>query len=180
MRNAITVFVICFGVWFASEAGAQEPRLSATQNLTAQETFGAAHLNQEDRKEILGQVEKTSFDVPDSWESELRVRRLQLGETAGLVVQASSLLCGGTGNCQTWVFRRSEGKWLTMFEHQAPIASGFGFAKEQTHGLKDFITVGHMSAEMAQYAVFTFDGSFYRLTQCYVVSGDDSPKKSPC
>lgn len=180
MRKAMAVLVVCFGIPFALESGAQEPRLSANQHLTAEETFGAAHLNAAEKSEILGQVEKTSFDVPDSWESELRVRRLQVGEAAGLVVEGSSLLCGGTGNCQTWVFRRSEAKWLSMFEDQAPIASGFGFGKEQVRGVKDFITVNHMSAEMAQYSVFTFDGNFYRLSQCYVVSGDDSSKKIPC
>jgi len=56
------------------------------------ETFQAAKLSSNEANGILKQVEETSFDYPDSWQLELRVRRLSLGDTDGLVVR-------GTGNC---------------------------------------------------------------------------------
>src|SRR5262249_37615621 len=83
-------------------------KINWLKDLSLDETFLAAKLDAVERKQIIDQVEKTSFDVPDSWESELRVRRVSLGEAEGLIVRGTQLLCGGTGNCETWVFRRSQ------------------------------------------------------------------------
>ena len=149
------------------------------QRLKDTETIQAAHLSAEETKEILEEVESTSFDVPESWESELRVRRQQIGGAEGLVIQATKELCGGTGNCQTWVFRRATGKWLAMFEKQAPIISGYAFGKE-LHGMENFIGAENISAETSNYGVYVFDRTFYRLTDCYQKEGDKPVKKFPC
>src|SRR5262249_43134227 len=50
----------------ASAPPSRSPRLGATTN---RETFLAANLSPAEQKEIIDQVEKTSFDVPDSWET---------------------------------------------------------------------------------------------------------------
>ena len=106
---------------------AQRADFPAMQHLRDNETFQAAKIAPAEIKQIVAQVEATSFDSPDSWESELRARRVPLNGSDGLVVQGTKLLCGGTGNCQTWVFRRDGNGWANMFHDQAPIASGFGF-----------------------------------------------------
>jgi hypothetical protein len=135
---------------------------------------------------IFKQVEETSFDYPDSWQSELRVRRVSLGDTDGLVIQGTKLLCGGTGNCQTWVFRRSNERWISMFQHQAPIVSAFGFENKTSRGVRNLATLAHVSAETTAYSAFAFDGNFYRGTECYEISGfgDSEAKqrlrKRPC
>src|SRR5882724_6976050 len=99
-----------------SAPGSRSPqKIDWLKDLSANETFPAAKLTAAEQKEIIDQVESTSFDAPDSWETELRVRRVSLGESDGLVIRGTHLLCGGTGNCETWVFRNSQGKWLNLF-----------------------------------------------------------------
>jgi hypothetical protein len=70
-----------------------------------QDTPAAAGLPPPQLQQILDRIAETSFDTPDSWEAELRLRRGALGPAPGLVVRGTALLCGGTGNCQTWLFR---------------------------------------------------------------------------
>lgn len=153
---------------------------SATQkiewlkDLSANETFVAAKLTAAEQKQIVDQVESTSFDVPDSWETELRVRRVSLGESDGLIVRGTQLLCGGTGNCQTWVFRRSPGKWLNMFEREAPIVSGFGFDQEGSGGIRNFLVSASSSAAEESRTLYKFDGKVYRQSQCYKILIDDA------
>jgi hypothetical protein len=157
------------------------------EDLADFETFQAAKISSNEANGILKQIEETSFDYPDPWRSELRVRRLSLGDTDGLVVRGTRLLCGGTGNCQTWVFRQhSNGRWVAMFQRQAPIISAFGFAEHRSRGIRDLATLAHASAETSSYNVFTFDGNFYREAECYELSGvgnDEAKRRSrklPC
>ena len=103
-----------------STPATRPPQKIWLSDLSADETFLAAKLTAAEQKQIIDQVENTSFDVPDSWEAELRVRRVSLGDSDGLVIRGTKLLCGGTGNCQTWVFRRSAGKWLNISSRSLP------------------------------------------------------------
>ncbi len=146
-------------------------------SLQPNETPRAAKLTALEIKQISAQLEATSYDEPDSWEGEILVRRVSLGGTEGMVVQGKKLLCGGTGNCQTWVFRRGNGRWQVMFEGQAPIASGFTFKQETSQGIRNFVIVAHISAASAGYVEYKFDGSFYRASQCYTLSQSDTDKK---
>jgi len=154
------------------------------KDLSANETFLAANLTAVERKQIIDQVQNTSFDAPDSWESELRVRRVSLGEADGLILRGTQLLCGGTGNCETWVFRRSQGNWLNLFAQEAPIVSGFGFDQEATDGIKDFLVSTSSSAAKESRIRFKFDGKFYQQSGCFDVSisgaGAETTKKMPC
>lgn len=148
------------------------------------QTFLAAKLTAAERKLIIDQVEKTSFDVPDSWESELQVRRVSLGEPDGLVIRGTQMLCGGTGNCETWVFRRSQGNWFNLFEREAPIVSGLRFEQEATRGIKNLLVSANSSAAKESRILFKFDGNFYRQSECYDVSvngaAPEKIDKVPC
>lgn len=150
------------------------PKISMSLNLSNQETFLAAKLTTEERKQIIDQVEKTSFDVPDDWESELRIRRVSLGDVNGLILRGTQLLCGGTGNCETWVFRQSQRNWVNLFEHEAPVVSQFGFDQQTTGGIKDFLVSANSSARKESRILFKFDGKFYRQKECYDVWIDDA------
>jgi hypothetical protein len=167
-------------------AFAQPIQLPAMQSLKDRETFQEAKLSSAEMAQIFQQVEETSFDYPDSWRSELRVRRVSLGDTDGLVIQGTKLLCGATGNCQTWVFRRSHEGWISMFQHQAPIIASFGFADKTSRGVRDLAMLAHASAQTAACSVFAFDGNFYRETECYEIFGFGNAKtkqrfrKRPC
>ena len=152
-------------------------------DLNARETFPAAGLSAAEQKEIIDQVKDTSFDAPDSWESELRVRRISLGEADGLIIRGTQRLCGGTGNCETWVFRHSSGKWLNLFEQEAPIVLGFGFEQEAAGGIKNFLVSANSSTTRESRISFKFDGKAYRQSECYEVWVDgaaENIEKLPC
>ena len=140
------------------------------KDLNDHETFLAAKLTETERKQIIDQVENTSFDAPDSWATELRVRRVSLGESDGLIIRGTWLLCGGAGNCETWVFRCTPGKWLNMFELEAPIVSGFAFEQKASGGIKNFLVSANSSAAKESRILFKFDGKVYRQSECYDVS----------
>jgi hypothetical protein len=143
----------------------------------SQDTFSRAGLTQADQQQILKQVEITSFDVPSSWIAELRVARISLGASPGLVVRGTQLLCGGTGNCQTWVFRRENSRWLSLFDGQAPVASRAGLVGMNA-GVRDLVTTAHLSAERDQWTQYQFDGHVYRRTECYQVDGGATARRA--
>jgi hypothetical protein len=167
-----------------SAPGSRSPqKIDWLKDLSANETFPAAKLTAAEQKEIIDQVESTSFDAPDSWETELRVRRVSLGESDGLVIRGTHLLCGGTGNCETWVFRHSQGKWLNLFNEEAPIVSGFGFEEETSRGVRNFLASANSSAAKESRMLYNFDGKVYRASECYEVSLDgvaEKIEKVPC
>jgi len=69
------------------------------QSLGPKDTFNSVGLS---AKEVpVEEMEQSAYDTPDDWKKELRVRRTDLGNNPGMMVQGSKLLCGGTGNCGT-------------------------------------------------------------------------------
>ena len=159
-------------------AGGQEPG-SSTPNpeikaLGPNDTFAAARLPAGEQRQIIKQVEGSAYDAADDWTSELRVRRVELGSSAGatrpatpgLVVQGRKLLCGGTGNCQLWVFRRSsrvETQWVSLFAKQPPVVDGFRLGPGVTGGIKDLTVTANSTAEATTTVTYRFDGKFYRV-----------------
>jgi hypothetical protein len=139
------------------------PAVPQMQSLGPTDTFAAAKLSPKEIRQVLDAVEKSAYDTPDSWTKELRARKVNLGSSTGLVVQGTSLLCGGTGNCQTWCFRKANNTWVSILAgDHAPMASGFQLGPGVTHGVKDFTIVSHLSAEREDRVVFNFDGTVYR------------------
>ena len=136
------------------------------QSLTAKDTWAAAKLSAPEIRQITAAVEDSAFDTPDSWQDELRVRRVDLGAAPGLVAQGTKLLCGGTGNCQIFVLQKINGKWVSLFgTEQAPIAEGFQLGPEVTHGIEDLTVIANTSAESSTRATYKFDGKIYRVTK---------------
>jgi hypothetical protein len=170
----LIVFSLMFS--FPDSALAQPPELPPMHQLDDREKFKIARLPHQEVEQILAQIQETSFDWPDSWASELRARRVSLGDQEGLIVQGTKLLCGGTGNCQTWVFRRLHGRWTALFESQAPVIAGFGFLPNGSNGIRDLVTVTNAGGKRDVYTVFVFDGSRYRERRCYERSADGKEK----
>jgi hypothetical protein len=132
------------------------------QTLAVTETFSAAKLSAKEVKEIIAGVEESAFDTPDSWEKELRVRRVDLGGGPGIVVRGTNLLCGATGNCETWVLR-SVGKWVSLFDtDQAPVAESFQLGPGVTNGIKGLTISANMSVDSAKRTTYRFDAKVYR------------------
>lgn len=141
-------------------AGAAAPLM---QSLGPGDTFSAAKLSGQEVQEIVAAIAQSAFDTPDSWTEELRIRRVDLGASAGLIAQGSKLLCGGTGNCQVFVLRKIGKKWLSLFgNEQAPIADGFQFGPGTTNGIKDFTITAHTSAQSQTRTNYKFDGTVYQ------------------
>jgi hypothetical protein len=139
------------------------PAMGQMQSLGPKDTFAASRLSSREIHEIVQEVEQSSYDTPDSWERELRVKRVDLGANLGIIVQGSELLCGGTGNCQTWVFRKAEGKLVSLLpRNQVPIAESFSLGPLTTAGIKDFTVFANSSAASGQTVAYKFDGKFYR------------------
>jgi len=159
---------ILLAALFAGTALAQDIKLPAMTQLQESDTFRGARLTPSEKEQVFQEVAGISFDTPDSWESELRVRRVILGGVEeGLVLQGTTLLCGGTGNCETFVLRRVNSKWIAMFDEQAPVASGFGIGPESSNGIKNLVIATNQSADLDKYTIYKFDGKLYRASQCY-------------
>lgn len=133
------------------------------EHLREDERIAKIKLPAPELKQIISAVEATAFDSPDSWEKELRARRISLGSEPGLVLQGSDLLCGGTGNCQVFVFRRVGKDWVSLFAaEQAPVIEGFSFGPEARNGIKDLHVIANSSAQKSTHVTYRFDGKFYR------------------
>ena len=151
------------------------PAISAfaqMQQLGPQETLATSKLSASEIKQIEAEVEASAYDTPASWAAELRARRVDLGAARGLIVQGTNLLCGGTGNCQTWVLRSAGGKWISMFASsgknncsEPPLAEGFELGPARAHGIKDFTVSANSSARSGSRVTYKFDGNCYRPLQ---------------
>jgi hypothetical protein len=135
---------------------------SQMQSLDAKETFAAARLSSQEAAEVIRAVSNSAFDIPDSWETELRARRVDLGTEPGLVLQGTILLCGGTGNCQIFVLRKVNHRWTSLFgNEQAPIGEGYLFGPKATNGIKDLTVVANDSFDHSSRVKYRFDGVAY-------------------
>ncbi len=152
--------VVALAIATASLASAQ------IEHLRNDETIAKIKLPAAELKQIISAVEAIAFDSPNSWEKELRARRISLGSAPGLVLQGSDLLCGGTGNCQVFVFRRVGKDWLSLFQaQQAPVVEGFTFGPEARNGIEDLHVIANSSAQKSTHVTYRFDGKFYRASK---------------
>lgn len=177
-------FVAACLVSICSVALAQPVRLDVEwlRNFDNQDALALAQFPRLEQRQIIAQVAGTSFDTPDSWFTELRLRRVSLGTTDGLAVRASHLLCGGTGNCQTWILRRAKGQWVNTFAGEAPIATSVGFVRH-TGSVRDVVVSTNDGAPSALWTRYRFDGRWYRRTKCYRVAPDTAAPnldETPC
>ena len=136
------------------------------QHLRRVETLAKLNLSASELKQVIAGVEAAAFDSPDSWEKELVARRISLGAAPGLVLQGTNLLCGGTGNCQIFVFRKVGQDWAPLFaSEEAPVVEGFSFGPEATRGIKDLHVQANNSADKSASGTYRFDGKFYRAAR---------------
>jgi hypothetical protein len=63
-------------------------------------------------------------------------------------LQGTNLLCGDTGNCQLFVFRKANDKSVSLFGgDQAPLAESFQLGPIFTRGIKGLTVVTNTSAD---------------------------------
>ncbi len=140
--------------------------LAQMQHLRHDETLAKLNLSAAELQQLISGVEAAAFDSPASWKKELRGKRVSLGAAPGLVLQGTDLLCGGTGNCQIFVFRRVGQNWAPLFAGQeAPVVEGFSFGPASRQGIKDLHVEANSSAGKTASTTYTFDGEFYRTAK---------------
>jgi hypothetical protein len=158
MTGRIAAFVAFHAIVFIAI-----PASSQADSLGPKDTFAAAKLSPKEMREIISGVEESAYDTSDSWGNELRAKRVDLGASPGVVLQGTNLLCGGTGNCQLFVFRKANDKWVSLFGgHRAPLAESFQLGPSVTRGIKDLTVVTNASADSSERVSYKFDGQFYR------------------
>ena len=132
---------------------------------SSSDTLSGANLPKDAVREILKAVEATAYDTPKSWQAELRVEQLRLGDAPALVVKGSDLLCGATANCQVWVFRRSARGWRLLLDPEQPlIVDSVMFGPKMTRGVEDLVVTTNWSTSSAKKYTYKFDGAVYRKT----------------
>jgi hypothetical protein len=138
---------------------------SQVQNAAVHDRISGIGLSAEERRQVIEAVARCAFDTPDSWEDELLARRVDLGASPGIVLRGTKLLCGGTGNCQLFVMRKTNGIWVSLFgDAQAPLAESFELGPGVTLGIKDLTVVTNSGAEAGQRVAYQFDRHVYRLS----------------
>jgi hypothetical protein len=158
--TVLTALVLSAMDYSAAQPNAAAQDVDWLSALADAETLSAARLSVPEQTKIFEQIERTSFDVPDSWSMELRARKISLGKLEGLVVRGTRLLCGATGNCETWVFRRTPEGWVNMLDGEAPIAASLGFVRQNVP-VRDLVLTANLSASRSDVTRYTFDGRFY-------------------
>ena len=89
--------------------------IATAKTLGTADTFAAAKLMQKEVSQLIPTLEELAYDSPDSWNTELRAKRIDLGSSPGLALEGTNLLCCGTGNCKIFVFRRVNVRCIFMF-----------------------------------------------------------------
>jgi hypothetical protein len=140
------------------------PASAQMQSLGNKDTVAVANISEDEFHEIVGAVKKSAYDVPKSWKAELRFRRIDLGNYPGLAVQGTNLLCGGTGNCQIWLFRKANAHWTPLFgNEQTILAEGFEFGRALANGIKDLTIINNVSAYETKRTNYKFNGRRYTI-----------------
>jgi hypothetical protein len=138
--------------------------LGQTKGRGPNDSLSAASLSAKELREIIAGAKKSAYDMPESWTHELRLRRVDLGNGPGIVVQGTRLLCGATGNCQIWIFRKAHANWVSLFpSDQAILAEGFSFGPVVARHVRDLTIETNLSAEERKRVTYKFDGTRYRV-----------------
>src|SRR3974390_1364267 len=158
VRWSVGGLILCWAL-LAAPIKARESHPSSADSLSG------ANLPKDAIQQILKEIEATAYDTPKSWEVELRIEHLQLGDAPALVVKGSDLLCGPTANCQVWVFRRSAGgRGRFLFPPQPLIVDSAMFGPKKTRGVEDLVVTTNWSTSSAKKYTYKFDGAVYRKT----------------
>ncbi len=140
-----------------------------------------AGISAEERDQIVNLL--TDDDATD-WDAkrapDLRYKRVQLAGAGlnGLFVRSVSKSdCGATGNCSTWLLRKSRTRFHLVLRGVS--ADAVGFQSQMTNGFKNVVASANMSAESSAVNVFAYDGRKYVKQSCYEHSST-STKEVPC
>ena len=96
-----------------------------------------------------------------------RVERVDFnhdGEPEIVVRGSGRYFCSPTGNCDFWIYRRTESGYEPLL--LTGNVSQFYFYGTFSNGYRDIVTAMHGSAGDSDLSVYRFDGTQYRLVRC--------------
>jgi len=134
-------------------------------------------LSESEMREVISEVLRRDFvremgiTSADDLKSELLARNVDMGEgsASGLVVQGQEKLCGATGNCIAWFFRRGKGSLqsLGLGREYPPDAAAFAFLPPKHKGLSDLVVERNDGGGIISTFVWQFNGSDYEPMQSF-------------
>ena len=104
---------------------------------------------------------KTQFKAVDLGDNGI----LEFLVQGGGIGPATLRLCSPTGNCESWVFRRSDDKYSVILHRTA--TQNFTIQPAITNGFHDLVLGQHGSATDQGLTLYRFDGAKYRRFACY-------------
>ena len=120
-------------------------------------------------QKIIQQLMRNDEDVQaenytaDQLAHELRAETIDLNNDGKpeLIVQG---FCAAVGNCSTWIYRTKEGGYLQLLNDMAQVIK---VRRTITNGYRDLVFETHGSATDSGIMVYKFDGTQYRLKECF-------------
>ncbi len=157
------------------------------------ETIGQARLSEEERAALSAalsaEIGPQLLDLSaEEKEPDIRIKFLDLNgdHVPEVIARANSRFwCGASGNCTTWVFRKSGKTYESMLvTEEIDSYQGFTVAQQRSSGYMDLIFNQHESATRQTLFVFKFRDGKYRLSDCYsadwnAISDEAATAKEP-
>ena len=175
----LLLVILVYGL-FSAAAPADNPDLSFTV-VHVSDSEADAGISVEEREQI---VKLLADDEATDWDGaradDLRYKRVQLAGAGlnGLFVRSVAKAdCGATGNCSTWLLRKTRTRFHLVLNGVS--ADAVGFQPQKTNGFKNVVASANTSVESSAIYVFAYDGHKYVKQTCYEHTGT-STKEVPC
>jgi hypothetical protein len=114
-------------------------------------------------------VDSLEFDNPNSFDcsKHFAVAQVDLnsdGKPEFAVQGFNNYMCGASGNCSFWIYRKTEKGYEKILE--ADSVKQYNFRCPLGNGYCDVVTFTHDSAFDSSISVYRFDGDKYKIAEC--------------
>jgi|SRR5581483_9528421 len=174
----VLLFVVLYAFCSAASAGNSDIDFAIVQVSDSETDAGLSAEERQQVVQLLTDDEDTDWDAARA--GDLRYKRVQLANAGlnGLFVRSTAKSdCGATGNCSTWLLRKSRTRFHLVLHGVS--ADAVGFQSRMTNGFKNVVASANMSADSSAINVFGYDGHQYVRQGCYERTRAET-KEVPC
>ena len=136
------------------------------------------------RSEQAGDFENEEQLQKYVWDTRITFADLNDDGTPEVIAQGfGELVCGATGNCTFWAFRKVKGGY-SILVHTSGVQT-FTIQRTRTHGFHDLVLASHYSASESGLRWMRIQNGVYREAGCYGAvwwawqGGELKPLKEP-